>query len=146
MPFDTTTVTPTTLAQMGLTAIDDNRVQQWRDLTIKRFINSSDARRFMVEFGIVGWRTTTYSLRDFPSRFLSTPKSVAQLAMAIGKVIPDAMCSVHYFYTDPILYIHLPDQQDQCIAIWDKGVVRAIADGVKLPLHQRLLRQFVTIV
>jgi hypothetical protein len=92
------------------------------------------------------WRETpNFALKSFPSTHWHTPKSVKQLAAHVATVFPAAFCSVQYFDKDPILYIHL-DGKRHCLAIWDKGVVRAVPDGWKLPLRQRIARHFVKLV
>lgn len=153
MPFDGTRLAQAntksiTLADIGLVPIDPDRVVQWRTHVVRCFVASGRRQAGLVEMGLARWDTSTFTLNEFSQSYQTAyamPKVVRQLVNKVALAFPNARCTVAHFDTDPILYVHIGQQRD-CIAIWDRGVVRAIAEGVNLPLHQRVLRGFVDTV
>jgi hypothetical protein len=153
MPFNGTTLKqastkPISLSDIGLIPIDPARAIKWRTHVVQCFAMSGRRQAGLVEMGLAHWETSSFRLNAFSNAYQTAyamPKIVRQLVNKIAFAFPNAQCTVAYFDTDPILYVHI-GQQRHCVAIWDRGVVRAIAQGVTLPLHQRVLRRFVDTV
>ena len=143
MPFDGNLSNP--LAELGLTPITEQRAAQWRAWVVERFRASSKENRRRVDSKLARWVTDECTLDSFSCYAFQVPEPVKQLARKIADHYPNARSSLQYFDKDPILYMQL-DGQRYCLAIWDKGVVRAIAGGVDLPRWQRIKRCFVTVV
>ena len=153
MPFDNAAVIPQTnpLAAVGLTPISVERATAWRQLVVNRFLNRCPAnqaafRAALVADGKARWNMVPgMPLQMFDGTVAGSPKILRQLTARIRTTFPMACCTLHLFDRDPMLYVSL-DDKPYCIAIWDGGVVRAIAGGIQLPMHQRLLRRMVATV
>lgn len=155
MPLDVTgyIVGPYSVMDLDVIAISDDRVEAWQNYIVKRFTEKSQRNRYFVENRMARWESTnSHPIEHFPD-LISTyrtygvtrpPKDVVNLLGKIKTSLPDAKCSIKYFYDDPILCIHTGDKTYH-MAIWYKGVVRAIADGYQLSPLQHFLRQFVSI-
>jgi len=160
MPLDSltyaATVAPTSLADLGLSAISPLRVARWKAGYMQRFADKSSRNRMLVASERARWiRTEPAPLIHFGSTsyynyacHLSTkaPDDVHRLVSKISG-IKDAEFSIEFFDKDPILYVHLRDAFGKpispCVAIWDRKVIRAVSHGFDLSLKQKVLRQMV---
>lgn len=65
------------------------------------------------------------------------PKPLIALAMTVHRALPNAVFSVEYFDTDPILNVSYTDPLDvdhrDCLGIWNEGEVVAIAEQAPRP-------------
>lgn len=86
------------------------------------------------------WRTFSYSSTPLWSHFLvvpwegvvvQVPEAVVDLAHRVEREVEGAEFSVDYFYRDPVLHISYRwrgEMRKAYLAIWDNGVVQAIAE------------------
>ncbi len=59
------------------------------------------------------------------------PAEVTALGERVKREVPGARFSVDYFDQDPVLSVTYPvgsDRREACLAIWDKGEIKAIAE------------------
>lgn len=143
MPLDNAGFFKPTVDDLDLIAISEERAEEWREYIRADFAANNGARSELVRHNLAKWRTED---RPFEvQRYIrGAPKDIARLAKKVHKAHPTATFSVQWFDVDPILYAH-KSGQDYCLAIWHRGVVRAIADEVDLCLTQRFLRRYVNV-
>jgi hypothetical protein len=149
MPLDDTGFKLTTqpFSDLSLLAIEETRAEAWRNHVLTKFKNKSHNKSILVMRGTARWKV------EFGPAVVAylkhAPKVVRQLAKDVQIAHPDAKLAIGYFYADPILYVY-PNPNSfanrLCLAIWDKRVVRAIADDVELNPMQRVLRRWVKTV
>lgn len=149
MPLDAVGFRPSlcqTLDNVG--SIAEWRAQRWREHVENDYAMRRPRNRIRIQSGEAVWRyTAPFPLSRFPhNRFgRRAPKDVLRLAKAIQRVHPDARGHVQYFSTDPILYVTYGGER-HCMAIWNHGIVRAIAYNAKLSWWQKVARRAVVTV
>lgn len=150
MPLDSTGFRDLSksLSQLGVVPISDERATQWQTYMTEKFAAKSKRNRHLVDADIACWRSIgSFELSMFSQTPLGrkAPFNVRQLADKIAIVHPDVDASIAVFDRDPILYVHI-DGRRYPIAIWDGGVIRAIAEGADLSIGQRVRRMVAKLV
>jgi hypothetical protein len=152
MPFDNSPnpilldvpITPkikNTLAALGLQPVPREQAEQHKADMLAGYAATSENQRKQVRYGTVYWQTAKINnLASLarPPDYSSVdrrgaPSEVIDLAKTVQRGLQNAQFQLEYFYTDPILNVIYMDatgvKHRDCLAIWDKGKVLAIANG-----------------
>jgi hypothetical protein len=135
-------VAKNTLAALGLHPIAREEAELHKAKMIADFVAKNSHNRYMVQNHIAFWReievTNLEKTLSRPPVYSSVenrgaPAEVIELARSVRQNLPEAEFQMEYFYTDPILNVTYNDaagvKHRDCLAIWDKGEVIALASG-----------------
>jgi len=154
MPFDATTFETDALAMLGIVPVSAVLVEQHKTKVLDTYLQRHKHDENVIS-GSVKWAshkirpgelhfTLTHPRRTFafnsPSRSRA-PANLVTLAEHVEGRLKNAVFSIDYFYTDPVLNVHY-DGKAACLGIWEgRKIVAMATHPFRLPTRwQRLLQ------
>lgn len=142
MPFDALTTdlkSNDALANLGIVPVPWTLVEDYKRTIVRRFADRSYHNWCLVDRQFAIWRNMPLHgdlakrLAHPPTKHHSTeditgaPKPLIDLAVHVRNRVSDAVFSLEYFDTDPVLNVRYGGQI-ACLGIWDQGQLVHIAE------------------